>query len=76
MKEDLLDIRVRIKSGRYVNEATVSQRIVQRLLRTLGWPVHDTEVVAPQYWLQQKGQYTLPGPHFIVTEYRCLQGFS
>ena len=55
MKEDLLDIRVGIKSGRYVNEATISQGIVQRLFRTLGWPVHDTEVVAPQYWLQQKG---------------------
>ena len=48
MKEDLLDIRDGIKAGRYVNEATVSQGIVQRLLYTLGWPVYDTEVVAPE----------------------------
>jgi hypothetical protein len=32
VKEDLLDIRAGIKAGRYVNEATVSQGIVQRLL--------------------------------------------
>jgi hypothetical protein len=36
MKEDLLDIRGGIKAGRYVNEATVSQGIVQRLLHSLG----------------------------------------
>jgi predicted type IV restriction endonuclease len=51
MKEDLLDIRDGIKAGRYDNEATVSQGIVQRLLHTLGWPVYDTEVVAPEYSL-------------------------
>lgn len=51
MKEDLLDIRAGIKSGRYVNEATVSQGIVQRLLHSLGWPVYDTEVVAPEFSL-------------------------
>ena len=36
MREDLLDIRGGIKAGRYVNEATVSQGIVQRLLHSLG----------------------------------------
>jgi predicted type IV restriction endonuclease len=47
VKNDLLDIRAGIKAGRYVNEATVSQGIIQRLLQALGWPVYDTEVVAP-----------------------------
>jgi predicted type IV restriction endonuclease len=47
VEEDLLDIRAGIKAGRYVNEATVSQGIVQRLLNILGWPVYNTEVVAP-----------------------------
>jgi predicted type IV restriction endonuclease len=47
MKDDLLDIRSGIKAGRYVNEATVSQGIVQRLLNALGWPVYDTEIVTP-----------------------------
>jgi hypothetical protein len=49
VKEDLLDIRAGIRAGRYVNEATVSQGIVQRLLNALGWPVYNTEIVAPEY---------------------------
>ncbi len=51
MKEALLDIRAGIKAGRYVNEATVSQGIVQRLLHSLGWPVYDTEIVPVGYEL-------------------------
>src|SRR5918997_2481577 len=54
MKEDLLDIRTGIKVGRYVNEAAISQGIVQRLLDDLGWPVYDTEVVAPEYSLDTR----------------------
>ncbi len=63
VKEDLLDIRSGIKAGRYVNEATVSQGIVQRLLNTLGWPVYDTEVVAPEYSLgTRRADYALCHP--------------
>jgi hypothetical protein len=36
VREDLLDIRSGIKAGRYINEATGSQGIVQRLLNALG----------------------------------------
>lgn len=63
MKEDLLDIRTGIKAGRYVNEATVSQGIVQRLLNALGWPVYDTEIVAPEYSLGgRRADYALCNP--------------
>ncbi len=63
MKEDLLDIRAGIKAGRYVNEATVSQGIVQRLLHALGWPVYDTEVVAPEFALSgRRVDYALCHP--------------
>ena len=63
MREDLLDIRAGIKAGRYVNEATVSQGIVQRLLNALGWPVYDTEVVAPEYSLgTRRADYALCHP--------------
>jgi predicted type IV restriction endonuclease len=63
MKEDLLDIRAGIKAGRYVNEATVSQGIVQRLLNILGWPVYNTEVVAPEYSLgSRRADYALCHP--------------
>jgi predicted type IV restriction endonuclease len=63
MKEDLLDIRAGIKAGRYVNEATVSQGIVQRLLHALGWPVYDPEIVAPEYSLEgRRVDYALCHP--------------
>ena len=63
MREDLLDIRGGIKAGRYVNEATVSQGTVQRLLHSLGWPVYDTEVVAPEYSLgTRRADYALCHP--------------
>ena len=63
MEADLLDIRAGIKAGRYVNEATVSQGIVQRLLNTLGWPVYDTEIVAPEYSLgTRRADYALCHP--------------
>lgn len=63
MKDDLLDIRSGIKAGRYVNEATVSQGIVQRLLNALGWPVYDTEIVAPEYSLgTRRADYALCHP--------------
>jgi hypothetical protein len=55
VEEALLDIRAGIKAGRYVNEATVSQCVVQRLLNALGWPVYDTEVVAPEYSFGSSG---------------------
>ena len=56
-------IRAGIKAGRYVNEATVSQGIVQRLLHALGWPVYDTEVVAPEYSLSgRRVDYALCHP--------------
>jgi predicted type IV restriction endonuclease len=63
VREDLLDIRAGIKAGRFVNEATVSQGIVQRLLNALGWPVYDTEVVAPEYSLgTRRADYALCHP--------------
>jgi predicted type IV restriction endonuclease len=63
VREALLDIRAGIKARRYVNEATVSQGIVQRLLNALGWPVYDTEIVAPEYSLgNRRADYALCHP--------------
>ncbi len=45
------DIRAGIRTGRYGNEASVSQGIVLRLLGALGWPTYDTQVVCPEYVL-------------------------
>ena len=45
------DIRNGIKTGRFSNEAAVSQGIVLRLLDTLSWPAYDTQIVCPEYSL-------------------------
>ena len=49
--QDIEDIRVGIKAGRFSNEASVSQGIVMRILHSLGWPTYDTRVVCPEYSL-------------------------
>lgn len=45
------DVRAGIKTGRYGNEAAVSQGVVLRLLQALGWPTYDTQVVCPEFSL-------------------------
>jgi predicted type IV restriction endonuclease len=63
MREDLIDIQDRLKAGRFPNEASVSQGIVQRLLHSLGWPVYDTGVVSPEYSLEgRRVDYALCHP--------------
>lgn len=52
LEEHIEDIRSSIKSGRFRNEAAVSQGIVLRLLQALGWPTYDTQVVCPEYSLE------------------------
>jgi predicted type IV restriction endonuclease len=52
LEEHIEDIRSGIKSGRFRNEASVSQGIVLRLLQVLGWPTFDTQVVCPEYSLE------------------------
>ena len=52
LKEHIEDIRSGLETGRYPNEAAVSQGIVLRLLGALGWPTYDTQVVAPEYGVE------------------------
>lgn len=51
IEQDIEAIRLGIKSGRFPNEASVSQGIVLRLLNALGWPTYDTDAVWPEYSL-------------------------
>ncbi len=46
------EIRIGIRSGCFINEASVSQGIVLRLLNALAWPTYDTQIVCPEYSLQ------------------------
>ncbi len=52
LEQDISDIRENLRRGSYPNEAAVSQGIVLRLLRTLGWPVDKPQVVYPEYTLE------------------------
>ena len=49
LKEHINDIRDRLRDKKYPNEQAVRQGIVDPLLRRLGWPTDDTQVVYPEY---------------------------
>src|SRR5437773_887136 len=46
------EIRSGIKAARFVNEASVSQGVVLRLLHALGWPAYDMQIIIPEYSLE------------------------
>ncbi|MBK7490673.1 MAG: hypothetical protein KBF68_01060 [Nitrosomonas sp.] len=52
LEEHIEQIRIGIKSGRFTNEAAVSQGIVLRILDALSWPTYDTQIICPEYSLQ------------------------
>ena len=52
LKDHIEDIRNGINVGRFMNEASVSQGIVLRLLHALGWPTYDTQIVMPEYTVE------------------------
>lgn len=52
LAQHIEEIRAGVKAGRYVNEASVSQGIVLRLLQALGWPSYDTQIICPEYSLE------------------------
>lgn len=45
-------VREGLGTGRFPNEASVSQGVVLRLLHALGWPSYDVDIVAPEYSLE------------------------
>ena len=48
LKEHLGEIQTAIREGRFLNEASVSQGVVLRILQSLGWPVFDSKLVCPE----------------------------
>lgn len=72
IRKDIEDIQDRLKSGRYANEQAIKQGIVLRLLGALGWPVHDTQCVFPEFPLEgTRVDYALchpPGKPVVVVE--------
>lgn len=45
----LADVTTRLHQNRFPNEQAISQGIVLRVLRELGWDTYDTNVVWPEY---------------------------
>ena len=54
LKETLKDITEKLKQSRFPNEQSISQGVVLRLLRVLGWDVDDTAVVWPEFSIGQQ----------------------
>jgi hypothetical protein len=64
VQEDIRDIQTRLQTGRFPNEASISQGIVMRLLSRLGWPIYDTSVVIPEFSLEgRRVDFALCHPH-------------
>ena len=53
LKEHIDDIRKRLEKKEIESEAAVRQGIVERLLRVLAWPTHDTKIVFPEYGVEE-----------------------
>ena len=49
LQEHIDEIRDDLRNEAFMNEASVSQGIVLRLLHALGWPRYNTRVVIPEY---------------------------
>lgn len=63
IKEQIDNIRNRLKNREYPNEQAVRQGIVDPLLRNLGWPLEDTQIVYPEYTVGSgKVDYALCDP--------------
>jgi len=52
--EEISRIRKDLESGRFRNEAAVSQGAVVPILEALEWPVRNTDIVAPEFTLETK----------------------
>lgn len=76
LEKHIEEIRVSIKTGRFLNEAAVSQGIILRLLHALSWPAYDTQIVCPEYSLQgRRVDYALcqrPGKPIVFIEVKQI----
>ncbi len=63
LKNHIEQIRDSIRLGQFVNEASVSQGIVLRILQSLGWPIFDACIVSPEYSVEgRRVDYALCHP--------------
>ena len=51
MKDTIHEIVSNIRDGLFMNEAAVSQGIIQRILQALNWPIYNPRIVTPEFSL-------------------------
>ena len=49
LEEHIRDIQRKLKNNGYENKQSISQGVVLRLLKELGWPTYDTQLVIPEF---------------------------
>ena len=54
LEKHIGDIRNQLKEGAYINEIDISNRILMRLLKKLGWPISDAWTVIFEYAVSNK----------------------
>ncbi len=54
LEEAISDIQNNLRRNGYPNEQAISQGIILRILQVMGWPVYDTQVVIPEYSVENK----------------------
>src|SRR5690606_24713773 len=52
MEQLIIRIREKMRTGQFVDEASITNGVVLPILHELGWPVFDTSVVAPEYTVE------------------------
>lgn len=52
LKEHINEVRGKLRTGGFPNEAAVSNGVVIRLLQALGWPVFETMTVWPEFQVE------------------------
>ncbi|WP_424947229.1 type I restriction endonuclease [Candidatus Spongiihabitans sp.] len=54
LQEIIRDVQNKLKNNEYPNEQSISQGVVLRLLAAMKWPIHDTQLVIPEYSVRGK----------------------
>lgn len=54
LEDRIRDIQSRLGNGLYSSEYAIYQGIVTPLISEIGWPIHDTQLVFPQYPVKGK----------------------
>lgn len=80
LKKHIHDIRSRLRKGGYISEVAISNQIVVRLLKELGWPIFDEWIVIFEYAIEGSKKVDLalcvpPAKPVIFIEMKAFERF-